>query len=592
MKITSQTVPSQKGNHLNKTSLPYTCLNLVYNMDSNEDITNIRKGEGECEKVREREKIKDKGKEKEVQRDEGKIVEEKVNKFLTEIKEKISKNKRGVIALKGLKPQDREEIIINLYNKINTVDHPEVQEIQKKEILNLLVKNIDVFGMSLKKAGIALHIPHEINTGNAKPIKIPARRRVWSQAELIENEIVKMLESGVIRKSNSPWAAPVVMVDKPDGSKRMCVDFRELNKITLKDAYPAPHIEESIDPLSKATFISTLDLLSGYWQTPLREEDMCKTAFTTPSGLYEYTVLPMGITNAPSSFQRNMEWVLEGLTETICRVYIDDIIIYSNTWKEHLEHLQIVFDRIRKYGMMCKLTKCQFVRKTVKVLGFLIRKGEISPDPEKTKAVKEMPAPKNLKELRTFLGLTGHYRRFIKGYAEIAVPLTKLTSTKVEYIWTEKQQKAFERLKDCLGKEPVLALPRYDRNFILETDASLEGLGIILSQRNEEGILKPVYYYSKTLNKAQRNYSATERECLAIVEGVKKFRHYLIGREFEIITDAHSLQWLFTIKDPNSRLARWGLRLQEYDFKITHRPGRVHGNADALSRLLVVNSAS
>ena len=585
-----QNAPFCKGYTPNKHSLPYTCVNVVQSQNSespsNEDITKNKEGEGQWEGINENEKMKEREKNGEISDSEGKIAEEEVNKFLSEIKNKIVQNKKGRITLKGLKPQDQDELILNIYKKINQIDHPEVTEANKRSMIDLLIENIDIFGMTLKKAGASLHIPHEINTGDAKPVKIPARRRVWSQAEMIEKEVEKMLESGVIRKSNSPWASPVVIVDKKDGTKRICIDFREVNKITIKDAYPAPHIEETLDPLSKATFISTLDLLSGYWQTPLRPEDMCKTAFTTPSGLYEYTVLPMGLTNAPSSFQRNMEWVLEGLLDVICKVYIDDIIIYSNTWEEHLEHLQVVFERIRKYGMMAKLPKCQFIKKSVKVLGLMVRKGEISPDPDKIEAIKKMPVPKDRKELRTFLGLSGHYRRFVKGYAEIAKPLTRLTSTKMEYQWTERQQKAFEELKSHLIKEPVLTLPRYDRNFVMETDASKEGLGVILSQRDEEGICKPVYYYSKTLNQAQSNYSATERECLAIVEGVKKFRHYLIGREFEIITDAHSLQWLFSIKDPNSRLARWGLRLQEYDFQIKHRPGRIHGNVDALSRLI------
>ena len=531
-----------------------------------------------------------KGKEKEISEgtsiDEGNIAAEQLNQYLAEIKAKISRSKKGKLVLKGLKPDDQNELILQIHKKISALDHPEVTDKQKIDMIDLLVRNIDIFAMTLKKAGEATHAPHEIDTGEAKPIKLPARRRVWSEANMIEAEITKMLASGVIRKSQSPWAAPVVIVDKPDGSKRMCVDYRELNKVTVKDAYPAPHVEESLNFLNKAKYISILDLLSGYWQTLLRESDICKTAFTTPSGLYEYTVLPMGITNAPSSFQRSMNVVLEGLNGIICTVYIDDIIIFSDTWEEHLAHLEMVFDRIRKFGMICKLSKCQFVPKTIKVLGYMVEKGEISPNPDKVMVIQNIEIPKNIHEVRSFLGLTGYYRRFIQKYAELARPLTRLTSPKKPYIGTDKQQLAFEKLKQLLIEKPILVLPRYDRKFILETDASKKGIGIILAQKDEEGFAKPVYYYSRVLNQAQQNYSATERECLAIVEGVKKFRHYLIGRQFEVVTDAHSLQWLINIKDPNSRLARWGLRLQEYDFVVTHRPGRKHGNVDALSRLL------
>ena len=517
--------------------------------------------------------------------------EGEVNEFLHKIKETMNQRKKGKITLKGLRPKDEEGLILSIQNKINLIDHPEITNSQKLDMIELLVENIDIFDLTLKKAGTAMFSPHEINTGDAKPIRIPARRKVWSEAEMIEEEITKMLKNGTIRKSNSPWAAPVVLTNKADGSKRMCVDFREINKVTIKDAYPAPHLEESLDPLCKAQFISTLDLLSGYWQIPLKEEDMCKTAFTTPSGLYEYTVMPMGLTNSSPSFQRNMEQVLEGINGKICKVYVDDIVIFSNSWKEHLEHLRIVFDRLRKFGMMVKLPKCQFVLKTIKVLGYMVEEGKISPNPDKVVAIKNMKRPENLKELRVFLGLTGHYRRFIKGYAEMVKPLTQLTSVKVEYKWEERHQHIFEQLKQKLTSEPILWLPRYDRKFVLETDASKEGLGVILSQRDETGMERPIYYFSKTLNNAQQNYSATERECLAIIEGVKKFRHYLIGKEFEVITDAHSLQWLLNIKDPNSRLARWGLRLQEYDFSVKHRPGKVHGNVDALSRLHQVNNA-
>ena len=372
------------------------------------------------------------------------------------------------------------------------------------ELIKVLIKNIDIFDLSLKKTGKAIYAPHEINTGDAKPVKIPAKRRVWSESEAIEKEITTMLETGVIKKSISPWAAPVVIVDKPDGSKRICVDYRELNKVTVKDAYPAPHVEESLDPLCKAKFITNLDLLSGYWQIPLDKKDQYKTAFTTSSGLYEYTVLPMGLTNSPASFQRCMEQVLEGLTGKICKVYIDDIVIFSDTWEEHLRHLQLVFDRLREYGMMGKLQKCQFVPKTIKVLGIMVENGQISPNQDKIQAIKGLRSPENIKELRTFLGLTGHYRRFIKGYAEIAKPLTQLTSTKVEYKWTDRQQEAFLHLKALLMNKPILILPRYDRNFILETDASKEGLGVILSQKDDEGFPKPCITLVKHLIKPSR----------------------------------------------------------------------------------------
>ena len=282
-----------------------------------------------------------------------------------------------------------------------------------------------------------------------------------------------MLHQGVIRESNSPWSSPVVMVKKKDSSWRFCINFRKLNERTVKDAYPLPRIDETLEALAGSRFFSTLDLASGYWQVEVEEKDRGKTAFSTREGHYEFNVMPFGLTNAPSTFQRLMECVLAGMTYEQCLIYLDDIIVFSTSFEQRLQRLRTVFELLEKAGLKLKGKKCHFVQSKIRYLGHIVSKEGIQADPEKLCAMREYPIPYDIKELRQFLGLTNYYRRFIQGYSNIAAPLHKLTSKSVGgYNWDENCQAAFQTLKQKLISPPILAYPDFKHSFTIATDAS------------------------------------------------------------------------------------------------------------------------
>ena len=354
---------------------------------------------------------------------------------------------------------------------------------------------------------------------------------------------------------------------------------------------PLPRIDDTLESLHGVQYFTTLDLKSGYWQVPIKEEDKEKTAFRTSSGqLYEFNQLPFGLCNAPATFSRLMDRTLAGLAWNICLYYLDDIIVFSATWAEHLERLRAVFDRLRRANLKLGARKCHLAAREVSFLGYKVTPEGLEPEPRLMEAISKLPPPINVAEVRSFLGLVGYYRRFIKKFSDKAAPLNALLRKDQVWKWTQECQDAFETLKGEIASRSVSAYPDFSKPFRLYTDASNLGLGAILAQK-QEGKEKIICCASRTLNNAESNYSTTKKECLAIVWGVQVFRPFLVATHFEILTDHYALQWLRSMKSASAILHRWAAALEDYRFTILHRPGKLQGHVDALSRLPTENLA-
>jgi predicted aspartyl protease len=441
----------------------------------------------------------------------------------------------------------------------------------------------DAFATADEPTGRTNIVQHRINTGNVKPIRQPPRRLSLAKHEEVTQMVDKMKNEGIIEDSSSPWSSSVVLVTKKDGSTRFCVDYRRLNDVTKKDSYPLPRIDDTLSTLAGSRWFSTLDLKIGYWQVGVHPEDKEKTAFSTGSGLYQFNVMPFGLCNAPAIFERLMEFVLRGLTWKTCLVYLDDVMVVGSTFGEHLKNLEEIFGRLRSAHFQLNVKKCNLFQQEVKFLGHVVSPAGIQTDPDKLKAVREWPRPKDKHQLRSFLGLCTYYRRFVKGFADIAKPIHKLTEDKTPFIWDKESESAFRSLKISLCTSPILSIPKIKGQYILDTDASNNGIGAVLSQV-QEGEERVIEYYSKVLSKPERNYCVTRKELLVMVNAVGHFHKYLYGQHFKIRTDHAALKWLVNLKYPEGQAARWLERLQQYDFKIEHRAGKSHQNADALSR--------
>ena len=335
------------------------------------------------------------------------------------------------------------------------------------------------------------------------------------------------------------------------------MDYRRLNAIADADAYPMPRVDDMIDALGKSKYITNLDLARGYWQVPMQKESRPLTAFTTPFGLFQFRVMPFGLHGAPATFQRMMDNLLGDCT-AYAAAYLDDVVIHSTTWEEHIRHLTDVLQRLKEAGLTIRPKKCQFGMDRCSYLGHVVGNGEVRPEETKVQAVRDFPPPTTKRRVRAFLGLTGYYRKFIPDYAEIAAPLTDLTKKTApnRVNWSEECNRSFASLKDRLCTEPILRSPDFDREFILQTDASDRGIGAVLSQTDEDGVEHPIAFHSRKLIPREERYSTVEKECLAIKAATHNFRVYLLGRQFTIQTDHRALEWLDRLKDNNARLTR------------------------------------
>jgi hypothetical protein len=407
-----------------------------------------------------------------------------------------------------------------------------------------------------------------------------------TQLQALREYLDENLRKGYIRPSKSPAGYPILFVPKKNGKLRLCVDYRQLNDITIKNRYPLPLASELRDRLHGAQWFTTLDLKGAYNLIRIKEGDEWKTAFRTRLGHYEYLVMPFGLTNAPASFQVMINEVLREHLDIFVFAYLDDILIFSKTLEEHKRHVHQVLKKLEQANLLVETEKSEFHKQKVKFLAYEISPGTIAMDPDKVAAVREWPAPTNVRDVRAFLGFVNFYRRFIQGYSRIAIPLTNLTRKDLEFHWGTPEQKAFQELKDAILREPILATADPTRPYEVETDASDWALGGQLGQRDQEGRLHPVAFYSKKLNGPELNYPIHDKELMAIIEAFREWKPYLSGTTYQInvYTDHKNLTSFTTTKDLNKRQIRWYEFLSEFNFQILYKKGSENGRADALSR--------
>jgi hypothetical protein len=432
-------------------------------------------------------------------------------------------------------------------------------------------------------------VDHAIDTGGAKPVNRPTYALSASQFEEQEKQIKYLVERELIRPSTSSWGAPVLFVRKKDGTWRMCIDYRALNAVTVRNTYPLPRIDECLDQLQGARIFSKLDCLSGYWQVRIQEQDRHKTAFNTRTGKWEFCVLPFGLNNAPSTFQKMMNDILREYIGKFVLVYIDDILIFSRTEEEHREHVRLIFQKLQENNLFVKPSKCEFFRTEIKFCGFVVGGGKIQMDPAKVRTIQEYPRPETVHHVRAFCGLCSWYRHFIKDFAAIASPLYELIrnaqSKHALVQWGVAAEAAFVRLKEKMCQNLVLLQPNLWEAFVIETDASDFAYGAVLLQMGEDGKEHPVAYLSHALSDVERRYPTHERELLAVKSALRQWEKYISnGKTTVVRTDHEGLQYMNTIKKPTPKLARWISGFQTYDIELKYKPGKTIVVPDALSR--------
>lgn len=478
----------------------------------------------------------------------------------------------------------------NQIESLLRLDH--LNEEEKSKLLKLCKQFYIIFQNPNEPLTSTTQTTHKIITTDEEPIYTKSYRLPEVHKKEATKQIQKMLEDEIIRDSTSPWSSPIWIVPKKlDASGvqkwRLVIDYRRLNNKTIQDRFPIPNIEDLLDKLGKSQYFSTLDLASGFHQIKMHKDSIEKTAFSTDNGHYEFLRMPFGLKNAPATFQRMINEVLKDYINKICLVYMDDVIVFSTTLDEHILNLKQIFKKFQEYNLKVQLDKCEFLKTETEFLGHIITREGIRPNSKKIDAILKIPLPKTHKQIKSFLGMVGFYRKFINNLAKITKPLTLCLKKGKKVEHTEEFIKAFETCKLILCNEPILIHPDFSKLFTLTTDASNYAIGAVLSQ---EG--KPVCYASRTLNPNEVNYSVTEKELLAIVWSIRYFRPYLFGRHFKIKTDHKPLKWLESLKEPNSKLVRWKLLLSEYDYEIDYINGKENKVADSLSRNISNNATN
>ena len=480
---------------------------------------------------------------------------------------------------------DNDLIIDKL--RLNHLNNDEIKHVQ-----NLIIKHKNRFLLEGQHLGAASTVMHRIITTDDIPVNAKQYKFPISLKDEVNRQVEELLEAGIIKPSISPYNAPLWMVPKKLDSSgiqkwRLVSDFRLLNEKTITDAYPLPDITQIIDQVGGHKYYTVLDLASGFHQILMDPRDSHKTAFSTPYGHYEYVRMTFGLKNAPPTFQRYIDETFKGLQGKILFSFIDDIVIFADTLEEHNEKLELVMERLKQANLQLNINKCEFLKSHVCYLGHILSKDGISPDPKKIEAVKCFPQLSTVKNVRQFLGLAGYYRRFIKHFANLSKPLTKLLEKDVEFHWDEKTEKAFTALKEALCNPPILQYPDFSKTFIITTDASGYAVGGVLSQ-GEIGKDLPIGYTSRLLRGSELNYEVYEKEALAMIHCSKIFRSYIYNKKIKFITDHKPLVW-FKTADCNTRVQKWRFKLSEFDYEVLYKPGKLNANADALSRNPVCN---
>ena len=452
---------------------------------------------------------------------------------------------------------------------------------QKTEIVSVIFGNLQLFSDVPGRTDL---VEHDIDTGDNPSLKQNPYRANPFKMKILQDEIDYMMKNDIIEPSSSGWSSPCVLVPKPDKSYRFCTDYRKVNTLSKTDSYPIPRIDDCIDRVGSARYVSKFDLLKGYWQIPLTERAKEVSAFVTPMGLYQYKVMPFGLKNAPATFQRLVNGIISGLEG--CEAYVDDLVVYSDSWDVHVERIKALFERLTAAKLTVNLVKSEFSCAEIVFLGHVVGCGKVKPLIAKVEAIRNFPVPTSKQELMRFLGMAGFYRRFCKSFSMLVAPLTNLLRKNVSFDWCKECTEAFEKVKAMLSNHPVLMAPNFQKPFSLMIDASDVGAGAVLGQKDDNGIDKPVCFFSRKFNKHEKRYSTVEKETLALMFALKHFEVYLTT-PFPIVvwTDHNPLTFLAKMKNKNQRLLRWSLAVQELNLEIHHIKGKDNVVADALSRV-------
>lgn len=499
--------------------------------------------------------------------------------------------KRDQVLARGFITEEIERNPPVLAEATNTVMNIDVTKINcgskdpqiEQELIKILQEYSDCFSANTSELGLTNKVELNIELTTDKPVCYRPYRLSFFEKDIMREKIDDMLSNGIIRESSSNYASPIVLVRKKNGDYRLCVDYRKLNSITVKDKYPLPIIEEQVEKLGGKRCFTGLDLSQGFYQIPVAKDSIHKTGFVTPEGHYEFLRMPFGLANSPAVFQRLMDRIFSSLRHDKVLPYIDDVLLPTVTEKEGLDLLRTVLGIIRDAGLTLNLEKCFFLQSKIDYLGYEISDEGIRPSNKNIVAVTNYAEPKDVHELRMFLGLASYFRKFVKDYAGITYDLYKLLKKDTKWEWGSTQQEAFQQIKNILTSRPLLALFRKEGDIEVHTDASSKGLAGILLQK-QEGNLKPICYFSRKTSKEEAMYHSYELETLAVKESLERFRIYLVGNHFKVVTDCSAVRYTFLKKDLIGRIARYWLAIQDYDMEMEHRPGKSHSHVDALSR--------